>query len=196
MLYSGGYDGDYPELSKYKPVRVIQGKFTLQEPLSYPIYVFLKFYAGDQIYFTDRFYLTPGTQSIECHADSLREEVSLQNAAMLEFNTRYRTKEYTLIDTVGDYYLKQRLIKLYVYQYALKNPDSYVALWQISRYIPDGYNKWLDSAYNILSEKIKNTEAGKLIRNDLAHLALTDTGKVFPDLALMDMQGARLSGNT
>jgi thiol-disulfide isomerase/thioredoxin len=188
-LYSGGYDGDYPELLNFKPVLVSKGKFIIRERLLYPIYVFLKFSSGDQIYITDRFYLTPGDQQIECHADSLREVVAIQNAAMLEFNTSYRTAEYSLIDTVGDYYQKTNLKKLYVYRYALKNPDSYVALWQISRYIPDGYNKYLDSAFNILSEKIKNTETGKLIRNDLAHLALIDTGKIFPDLTLIDMNG-------
>ena len=115
--------------------------------------------------------------------------VDIQNAAMSEFNTSYRTAEYLLIDTVGDYYQRAALKKLYVYRYALKNPDSYVALWQISRYISDGYNKYLDSAFDILSEKIKNTETGKLIRNDLDHLALTDTGKIFPDLTLTDMHG-------
>jgi thiol-disulfide isomerase/thioredoxin len=189
-LYSGGYNGDYPELKKMKPVRVSHGKFMIQERLPYPIYVFLKFYAGEQVYITDRFYLSPGTQSIACHADSLREEVSPQNAAMQEFNIKYRTNEYTLLDTVGDYYRQMDLKKKYLYHYAQHNPDSYVALWQISRYISDGYNPWLDSAYHVLTAKIKNTETGKLIRSDLEHLALTGTGKPFPDLVLMDIQGS------
>ena len=189
ILYSGGYDGDYPELSDLKPVPVSRGKFLIQERLPYPIYVLLKFTSGDQIYITERFYLSPGNQHIECHADSLREMIDIQNAAQLEFNESYRTKEYTLLDTMSNYYRMLDLKKLYVYQYALKNPDSYVALWQISRYIPFGYNKWLDSAFIALSDKIKNTETGKLIRNDLAQLALTDTGKIFPDLVLIDIQG-------
>jgi len=61
--------------------------------------------------------------------------VDIQNAAMSEFNTSYRTAEYLLIDTVGDYYRRAALKKLYVYRYALKNPDSYVALWQIEKTI-------------------------------------------------------------
>lgn len=113
------------------------------------------------------------------------EVVAIQNTAMLEFNTSYCTEEYSSIDTISDYYRQLDLKKLYVYKYALRNPNSYVALWQISRYIPDGYNKYLDSAFNILSDKIKNLETGKLIRADLTHLALTDTGRIFPDLTLI-----------
>jgi thiol-disulfide isomerase/thioredoxin len=188
-LYSGGYGRDYPELLNFKPVRVSQGKFIIQERLPYPIYVFLKFSSGDEIYITDRFYLSPGDQQIVCHADSLREVVAIQNAAMLEFNTSYCTEEYSSIDTIGDYNRQLDLKKLYIYKYASRNPDSYVALWQISRYIPDGYNKYLDSAFNILSDKIKNSETGKLIRTDLTHLALTDTGRIFPDLTLIDIHG-------
>ncbi len=189
MLYAGGYIGDYPELLDFRPVPVSKGKFILRERLSYPIYVMLKFTSGDQIYITDRFYLSPGDQQIVCHADSLREVVAIQNAAMLEFKTSYCTEEYSSIDTIGDYYRQLDQKKMYVYKYALRNPNSYVALWQISRYIPDGYNKYLDSAFNILSDKIKNSETGKLIRSDLTHLALTDTGRIFPDLTLIDIHG-------
>lgn len=189
ILISGGYYGDYPEHLNFKPVPVSKGKFIIQDRLPYPIYVLLRFDSADQTYITDRFYLSPGDQHIECHADSLREIVDIQNAAMLEYNTSYLTPAYSLIDTVSDYYRQMDLRKLYVYQYAKRNPDSYVALWQISRYIPLGYNKWLDSAFDNLSEKIKNTETGKLVRHDLTDLALIDTGKIFPNLALIDLQG-------
>jgi thiol-disulfide isomerase/thioredoxin len=191
-LISGCNVGDYPELLNFKPVLVSHGKFMIRERLPYPIYVILKFSSGDSVvYITDRFYLSSGDQYIECHADSLREVIAIQNPAMLEYNTKYQTKEYLSMDTVSDYYKMRALKKLYVYQYAQKNPDSYVALWQISRYLSDGYNKYLDSAYSMLSEKIKNTETGKLIRSDLAQLALTDTGKIFPNLTLIDKQGAK-----
>jgi len=189
VLMSGGYNGDYPELQQFKPVQVSKGRFIIREPLPYPIYVVLRFDSGDQAYITDRFYLSPGNQHIECHADSLREMIDIQNTTQLEFNTNYCTKEYSLLDTISDYYRIMDLKKLYVYQYAQRNPDSYVVLWQISRWIPFGYNKWLDSAFNMLSEKIKNTETGKLIRNDLTQLSSIDTGKIFPNLMLIDIQG-------
>ena len=188
-LYSGGYDRDYPELLNFKPVSVKHGKFIIRERLKYPIYVFLKFSSGAQLYITDRFYLDSGTQHIECHADSLREIVSLQNSAMSEFNTEYSSKEYQLIDTVSDYYTRLALKKIYVYRYAQNHPDSYIALWQISRYLTDGYNRYLDSAYAVLSNEIKNTETGMLIGEDLKKLELTDTGKLFPQLTLIDLKG-------
>ncbi|HTB25171.1 MAG TPA: TlpA disulfide reductase family protein [Puia sp.] len=188
-LHPGGYDGDYPELLNFKPVRVSGGKFIVSERLPYPIYVFLKFSSGDQVYVTDGFYLTPGDQQVECHADSSREIVAIKNSAMLEFNTSFSTAEYFLIDTVHDYYQMMALKKRYVYRYAQKHPDSYVALWQISRYISDGYNNYLDSAFHILSEQIKNSETGKLIREDLVQLVLTDTGRIFPDQTLTDIHG-------
>ena len=188
-LYSGGYDRDYPELLNFKPVSVNHGKFIIRERLKYPIYVFLKFSSGAQLYITDGFYLDSGIQHIECHADSLREIVSLQNSAMSEFNTEYSSKEYQLIDTVSDYYIRLALKKIYVYRYAQNHPDSYIALWQISRYLTDGYNRYLDSAYAVLSNEIKNTETGILIGEDLKKLELTDTGKLFPQLPLIDLKG-------
>jgi thiol-disulfide isomerase/thioredoxin len=189
-LYSGGSDGDYPELLNFKPVSVSHGKFTIRERIKYPIYVFLKFSLGTQVYITDMFYLESGVQHIECHADSLREMIDLQNSAMSEFTTEYCSKEYKLIDTVSDYYKKSVLKRIYVYQYTQNHPGSYVALWQISRYLSwGGYNRYLDSAYAVLSAEIKNTETGKLIGVDLKKLELTDTGKVFPELPLIDLQG-------
>ncbi|HEY4968138.1 MAG TPA: TlpA disulfide reductase family protein [Puia sp.] len=193
VIFCGGYYGDYPELMGFNPVPVSNGKFIIQERLPYPIYVMLKFSSGDQIYITDRFYIGPGNQQIECHADSLRERVGIQNATQSEYNTSYLTKEFLLIDTVNDYYQGLNLRRSYLYHYALENPDSYVALWKISDYLGSGYNKWLDSAFHVLSEKIKNTETGKLIRNDLAHLALTDTGRILPNLVLTDMNGTQKS---
>ena len=188
-LYSGGSDRDYPELLNFKPVSVGHGKFIIRGQLKYPIYVYLKFSSATQQYMTDRFYLESGAQHIECHADSLREIIDLQNSAMSEFNTEYCSKEYNLIDTVSDYYKRSALKQIYVYRYSQNHPDSYVALWQISRYLSEGYNRYLDSAYVVLSAEIKNTETGKLIGVDLKKLELTDTGKVFPELTLIDLQG-------
>jgi thiol-disulfide isomerase/thioredoxin len=108
---------------------------------------------------------------------------------MSEFNTEYCSKEYNLIDTVSDYNKRSALIQIYIYRYSKNHPDSYVALWQISRYLSGGYNRYLDSAYAVLSAEIKNTEKGKLIGNDLNKLELTDTGKVFPKLSLIDLAG-------
>ena len=64
-----------------------------------------------------------------------------------------------------------------------------MAPWQISRYLSEGYNRYLDSAYVAQSAEIKNTETGKLIGDGLKKLELTDTGKVFPELPLIDLQG-------
>jgi thiol-disulfide isomerase/thioredoxin len=187
ILY--GYDRDYPELANFKPIPVIHGKFIIRERIKNPIYVFLRFDSGSQVYITERFYLEPGTQHIECHADSLREIVDPQNSAMSEFNVEYCSKEYNLIDSVSDYYKRLALRKIYLYQYSKTHPDSYVALWQISRYVSDGYNRYLDSAFSVLSAEIQNTETGKLIGEDLKQLKLTDTGKAFPELSLIDLQG-------
>jgi thiol-disulfide isomerase/thioredoxin len=188
-LFPGGFDRDYPELLNFKPVSVSHGKFIIRERLKYPIYVYLDYSSGTQRYITDRFYLEPGAQHIECHADSSREIVNIQNAAMAEFNTAYCSNEYHLIDTVSDYYKRWALKKIYLYRYSQNHPDSYVALWQISGYLFDGYNRWIDSAYDVLSAEIRNTETGKLIGADLKKLALIDTGRVFPELTLTDLEG-------
>ena len=188
-LMPGGFYQDYPELLNFKPVSVSHGKFIIREWLKYSIYVYQDFSSGTQRYITDRFYLEPGAQYIECHADSQREIVNIQNAAMAEFNTAYCSNEYHLIDTVSDYYKRWALKKIYLYRYSQKHPDSYVALWQISQYLGDGYNRWLDSAYTVLSPGIRNTETGKLIGAGMKKLALIDTGRIFPELTLIDLQG-------
>ena len=188
-LTPGGFYQDYPELLNFKPVPVNHGKFIIRERLKYPIYAYLDFSSGTQRYITDRFYLEPGTQQIKCNADSQGEIINIQNAAMAEFNTAYHSNEYHLIDTVSDYYKRWALKKMYLYRYAQKHPDSYVALWQISQYLFEGYNRWLDSAYTVLSAKIKNTETGNLIGAGLKKMALIDTGRVFPEMTLIDLQG-------
>jgi thiol-disulfide isomerase/thioredoxin len=188
-LMPGGFYQDYPELLNFKPVPVSHGKFIIRERLKYPIYVSLDFSSGTQRYITDRFFIEPGAQHIECNADSQREIVNIQNAAMAEFNTAYCSNEYHLIDTVSDFYKRWALKKIYLYRYAQNHPDSYVALWQMSRYLDNGYNKWLDSAYAVLSAEVKNTETGKLIGADLKKLELIDTGKLFPKLTLTDIHG-------
>jgi thiol-disulfide isomerase/thioredoxin len=188
-LVPGGFYRDYPELLNFKPVSVSHGKFIIRERLKYPIYIYLDFSSGTQRYITDRFYLEPGPQHIECNADSQREIVNVQNAAMAEFNTAYCSNEYNQIDTVSEYYRRWALKKIYLYRYAQNHPDSYIALWQISRYLFDGYNKWLDSAYTVLSAEIKNTETGRLIGTDLKKMELIDTGRIFPELTLTDIYG-------
>jgi thiol-disulfide isomerase/thioredoxin len=93
------------------------------------------------------------------------------------------------LDTLNDYYLRKKLKTEYLYHYVHKNPDSYVALWELSTQLEGGYNRQLDSAFEVLTDKIKSSTTGRLIVNNLKHQALTDTGKIFPSILLVDLEG-------
>ncbi len=109
---------------------------------------------------------------------------------MLEYFQKYLSTEYQSLDTIDDYYKRNSLKRFYLFGYAQKHPDSYVALWEVSRDLMfEGYNKYLDSSFTVLSEEIKSSNTGRLVKEELSRLVLTDTGKIFPNIDVIDIEG-------
>jgi thiol-disulfide isomerase/thioredoxin len=189
-LYSIGNITDFPKYFNFSPVPVRHGKFIIEGKISHPYQVmFILKASGVITYISDGFFIEPGVQNITCNADSLKEIPIIHNSTMIEYLQKYRSVEYQSFDTINDYYKKKILERKYLYRYAQKNPESYVALWEVSKKLEGGYNIQLDSSFMVLSDKIKSSNAGKLIRNDLNHLVLTDTGKIFPQINIIDLEG-------
>jgi thiol-disulfide isomerase/thioredoxin len=188
-LIESGNITAYPENFNFSPVPVKKGKFRIEGKISTPYEVDLLFINGERSYISGGFFIEPGIQTIICNADSLREIPNIQNATMLEYLEEYRSTEYQSLDTIKDYYKEHAAKKKYLYQYAQKHPDSYVALWEISVRLRGGYDLQLDSAFSILSDKVKSTSAGMLIQDELNHLRLTRTGLAFPAMNAFDLQG-------
>ena len=190
-LIESGNITAYPENFNFSPVPVRNGKFRIVGEINAPYEVRLYLKVGSQVkYVSEGFFIEPGIQTIICNADSSREIPNIQNASMLEYLEEYRSTEFQSLDTVKDYYNEHAAKRKYLYQYAQKHPDSFVALWGISVGLRGGYDLQLDSAFSILSDKIKSTSAGMLIQDELNHLRLTRTGVEFPAMNVVDLQSA------
>jgi thiol-disulfide isomerase/thioredoxin len=186
-----GNISDYPKSFIFSKTPVKNGKFLIEGKSGYPIAVILGLSVGRQFtYLSGRFFIEPGTQTVTCNADSLRKIPDIKNVTMFEFSQKYLTTEYVSLDTIDDYYKRSRLKRFYLYGYAQKHPASYVAFWEISRDLMfEGYNKSLDSTFTVLSEEIKSSNTGRLVKEELSRLVLTDTGKIFPNIAVIDIEG-------
>ncbi len=174
-----GNISDYPKSFNFSETPVKNGKFLIEGKIGYPFGVILGLRVGGQFtYLSGRFFIEPGTQTVTCNADSLRKIPDIHNATMLEYFQKYLSTEYQSLDTIDDYYKRNSLKRFYLFGYAQKHPDSYVALWEVSRDLMfEGYNKYLDSSFTVLSEEIKSSNTGRLVKEELSRLVLTDTGK-------------------
>jgi thiol-disulfide isomerase/thioredoxin len=191
-FYNFGGESEYPSDFNFSFVPVEKGRFLIEGKIHHPTKLRLLMKVNGNVYYvSDGFYIEAGNQAIICKSDTTtwdREIPDIRNSTMLEFLNQYRTPEYRSLDTVNDYYKSKELKRKYLYQYAQKHPDSYVALWEISDRLIGGYDKQIDSAFEQLSGKIKSSGSGQLIRNDLRLLALTDTGRIFPAFLVVDLK--------
>jgi peroxiredoxin len=69
------------------------------------------------------------------------------------------------------------------------NPDSYLSLLALSSLGPSPDPNEMDPLYNGLDDKIKNTEAGKLIKRQIDALKPTQIGAIAPDFTQNDING-------
>jgi thiol-disulfide isomerase/thioredoxin len=188
-LFEAGNITTYPENFNFSPVPVTKGKFRIEGKINSPYEVRLYLKVGNQIkYVSEGFFIEPGMQTIICNADSSREIPDINNASMFEFLKEYHSIEYNSLDTISNYDKEKVARNEYLFQYAQKHPYSYVALWAISVRSRGGYDFLLDSAFLILSDKIKSSIAGILIQDELNHLRLTKTGAEFPAMNVIDLQ--------
>lgn len=191
-LYSPGGNTAFPKDFNFSPVLVRNGKFRIEGKIEAPCEVALMLRAGEQnTYLSGSFFIEPGIQTIICNVDSLRGTPNIRNATMLEYIKEYYSGEYQFLDTIKNWDKKMAAKYEYLLQYAKKHPDSYVALWEISHMSGNGYNSKFDSAFVVLSDKIKLSNPGARIQDDLNHLRLTKSGAEFPAMNAVDLQGKR-----
>jgi thiol-disulfide isomerase/thioredoxin len=194
FIYPVENSPSYPNTFDIASVPVQSGKFRFAGKIEGPFEIkYLVMSAGgENKYLSGSFYIEPGIQTIICHVDSLREIPEIHNASMTEFTQKFLTPAYYDFDNIQNWEESKRARRNYIYEYAKENPESYVALWEIGFALDRGYNKQLSLAYDALSEKIRNTNTGRIIKKDLYQMSLIDTGQVFPTLAVLDSStGAR-----
>ncbi len=189
-LYSPGSNTTFPKDFNFSPVPIKNGRFRIVGKIEAPCEVALMLKVGGQnAYLSGRFFIEPGIQNIICNADSLREIPNIKNASMSEYLQEYRSTEYQSLDTIKNWDEEKAARHEYLLQYAKKHPDSYVALWEISYLSGGGYESKFDSAFTVLSDKIKFSNPGTRIQDDLNHLRLTKSGAEFPAMNAFDLQG-------
>ena len=174
LLPIGGKDFDPDTTNKYT-ARIKQGHFTFEGKLAYPAGFVIAFFPN---YVSSPFILEPGSQSIVCQVDSIREVPAIDNRSMREsaaapvnFFARFVLS------------LKQRRLLL---DYVKQHPDSYVGFWETVRQVNEGYAPILDSIYASFSPFLQQTYSGKVMAKRLASSRITAIGRVFPPLNLLD----------
>ncbi len=187
-LYPRGSSSAFPKDFNFSPVPVKHGKFRIEGKIEAPCEIVLLL-SGSKSYISGGFFLEPGNQNIICDADSLHEIPKIENASMSEYLKEYRSTEYRFLDTIKDWDEEKAARHEYLLQYAKKHPDSYIALWEISVMSKSGYYSIIDSAFTVLSDKIKLSNPGARIQDDLNHLRLTKSGAEFPVMNAVDLQG-------
>ena len=167
-------------------VKIVDGGFTFSGPICYPYGFFLVIRkGGSNIYMTEPFIIEPGTQSITCHADSIREVPIIQNNGTTELNRFEGSLQAMHLDQMK--YKDQRTKSdKYLFDYSKEHPGSYMVLWKLTDRLVSGYEPIYDSIYFSLADSLKNTYTGKVLGNRLRSAGKYAVGKSFPQLMLRD----------
>lgn len=165
LLPIGGKDFDSNSDDIYQ-AKVRQGQFSFKGQMTYPGGFLLALFPK---YVSSPFIIEPGTQTIKCNVDSLREIPKVSNRSTEEVGLLLHTKAAVLLG-----YVKQ-------------HPDSYAAFWNLVERMGNGYAPTLDSIYASFSPSLKTNYTGKVIAQRLKSSRATAIGQVFPRLNLVDM---------
>ena len=216
LLPSGeGFD---PNLNNNYEAKIIHGRFLLEGKMAYPTSYRIQLRPG---YISNYFLLEPGTQTIVCHVDSLRETPQLVTKTMTEYHQfiadyvspiskqrdqavdqymgqKSATTNPRILDSLQTAFGQKRARLIYQQQlgyltYITQHPTSYVGLWQLVRDLGEGYRPILDSLYRTLSASLKNTPTGKMLAQRLSSSKVTAVGQIFPSLNLLDVGNKSIS---
>lgn len=215
FLVPMGANTYYPGQTVFSESKIINGKFEISDTCRYPSAFRFGITKNSALkYISDYFFIEPGVQNIQCNIDSLREMPLIENGTMKElmgpFSRAMSPNEIALakLETGRDslykiyhgnvpdsFLIKNKAAtvalsekrKQILYRYAKQHPGSYIVLWELIRYLRNGYTPVLDSIYKQLSFPLKQSYAGKELANKLALKRLLETGKIFPPLSLLNM---------
>lgn len=159
-------------------------------------------------------YLEPGTVLLESKTDSLAHakiigsklnedfkklQTALQpleerkkklNAKFRSMSEADRKNEALITEKDKKEELIQKQLSEVYFKFFKENPDSYLSLEALNNYvgmIPD--YKTAAPLFDQLSARIKATQAGKRMSEQLANLKKTDIGTIAPDFTQLDVEG-------
>ena len=208
----------YPQHRGVAKGVINHGKFNFTGPFSYPLAFRLGVINDSEklFYISDVFFIDSGIQKINCNVKIVREKLHISNATTKEENGFYRNafiqinKEFNLFnkerDSVYKRYKKKNvppeIVTLYskkntvlehkrnlvLWRYTKKNPNSFVALWELIEKMNSGYLPIYDSIYSQLSNRLKKTVTGKRLYDQLRSSSVVNIGNKFPRLLLRNMK--------
>lgn len=209
----------YPKQFRQMETRVVNGKFSFNGYLPYPMGVTLDY--GPYRYDSAVFIIEQGDQSVNCNIDSSRKIPQVANRVMQEY-VEYQNafseykRDYDLQSQKWHDWLKQyqnnipENLKLgYMKQlkagyathdsillkYVKGHPNSYVAFWNFVNLTVFGYENVFDPIYASFSDSLRNTYSGKALGLRLIYTGTLAIGKKFKYINTIDDRNKQLDSN-
>ena len=214
VLFSRNDDSYLPSGIVGATAKISNGKFKFCYTIDYPCQVILGLkIKGSWKYLSHPFYLEPGTQSVVCNIDSLRELPNISNKAMNEYLSSY-SEAYNIVrqrknalsmkkDSLHTIYgtalpkdikagIDNESAAIYeqtdtvLYHYIKEHNTSYVALWELITSVQARYKPIYELAFMEFSDVIKNSLTGRVLAKKLTTADHLNIGDTFPPLQLLD----------
>lgn len=210
----------YPSVIKKLIVPVRHNQFFFEGEMPSPQAFKLTAYFPGGEYNSGLFIIAPGVQTVVCDTHANMEAPTIGNdimqndfkvyvgafKEMADVNAAYTNKknefkkEYPdkLPDSIK-LYLQEALKKLYskhdsvFLNYVVKNPNSYVGLWELVFLSNFGYEDIFDAIYGHFSDSIKNTYTGRILGTRIKSSSVLSAGKKFPYVDVANNDNEKLS---
>jgi len=211
--------GFYPKGLRQMETRVINGSFSFEGLLPYPVGVQLNY--GPFRYNSAVFVIERGEQSINCNIDSSNKVPVVDNRVMSE-NANYKAafgnynRKHVLLTQrwnklITDYNrnipanIKLELEKELKQEYAMHDsvllnyvsahPNSWLAFWNFVNLSNFGYENIFDTIFANFSDSIKNTYSGIALANRLKITGTLAVGKKFKYISSVNKNDKTLDTN-
>lgn len=175
----------------YKLVQIQQNQFTITGTQKYPHPFFFSYYdvANNRGYNSYIFFADGGTVNIKLN--DLSKDKNLGNHLNSKANKEYHSlkKMYSnSVDTITDEIYNMQTKQQTMQRYIAKNPDSYVALWDMVLDYPLIINKSDKESIlrntRLFSAKIKRTTTYQALVDNIMHDFELNIGKIFPNISV------------
>lgn len=183
---------------------ITDSKFHIDNEVNYPQMYRIIFLSdkGKRVWREGKYFIDPSTTSIkidylspECNQVDGRTAAEFSTELIPFFfkNTSYNCKSSNFQDLSRS---RNSKFDSTLYNYVLKKPDSYVALWSlIERFSLFGQSDIRQKTLSLFSKKMKNTHVWNLLNNDFENSLIKEYEK-FPDIDLKTNALSQVKLNT
>jgi len=203
---------EYPLTSKVR-----NGRFLFTGYISYPTGYVIGFRINNSWeYLSGLFFIDSGEQTIRCEMGNNRVSPNIINGPMTELQSNYNLS-FLQINEAFKQYDKARDSIQAIYKgkippdihksfvdrkeelhkqsdstllvYVKEHPNSYVAMWSLIDEFSSGYIAVFDSIYSVFSEKLRKSNVGIILKQQLDSASISCIGCTFPNVKLVKRFG-------